>query len=122
MMRQHVLVQHTDKLELQGERWRRGLLAGREIMREVSRKPGPALRAAPDHHGVRTGERQRLGRVREVGYVAVHDHRNADRLLHGAHCGPVRLPLVELAARAAMHGDQLHAGFFGAARKLRRVA
>ena len=57
----------------------------------------------------------------ERGDVAVDDERNRDRILDGAHRAPIGLALVELAARAAMHGDHLHAGSFRAARQLRRV-
>ena len=42
-------------------------------------------------------------------------------VLHGAHRGPVRAALVELAARAAVHGDHADAGGLRAARKLGRV-
>ena len=122
VMDQHFLVERADQIELLGERGRRALLAGREIMREIAGKPRPPVRAAPDHHGIRAGLRQRRDRALEIRHVAVDDDRNGHRLLHGAHRGPVGRALVELAARAAMHRDEADAGRFGAARKLGRIA
>ena len=55
VVHQHLLVERDHQIMLLGERGRGALLAGREIMREIAGKPWASLRAAPDHHGVRTG-------------------------------------------------------------------
>ena len=53
--------------------------------------------------------------------VPVDDQRNIDRIPHGANRLPVCFALVELAARTAMHRDQLHTGILCATRQFWRV-
>ena len=60
-------------------------------------------------------------RLLERGDIAVDDERNADRIPDGAHRAPIGIALVELAARAAMHRNHLHARGLRAARQFRRV-
>jgi hypothetical protein len=63
----------------------------------------------------RVGSRllERGARGGQVDHVTVDDDGDADRGLDGADSGPVGLPLVELAARAAVNGDRLDAGRLG---------
>ena len=122
VMGEHFAVKRAGERELLAE-CRRGLaFAGREIVRELAGKPRPALGAAPDHHrvGARGGKR-RVGVIKALD-VAIDDHGDRHGVLDGAHRRPVGAPFVELAARAAVHGDKPHAGLFGTPRQLRRVA
>ncbi len=50
-------------------------------MRDLGGEPGAAVAAAPDHHAIRAGAAQRLGRIVLGDDVAVDDHRDADRSL-----------------------------------------
>ena len=94
----------------------------RDNARDLPGQPRPALRArgrpSPHRRRMRRAPRRRR---RTSSMSPLTTTGIDDRVLHGAHRGPVGRALVELAARAAVHGDQLHAGGFGAARKLRRV-
>ena len=112
VMREHFVIERIDQGELLGERRRALARAGREITRHLSGKPRPALRGAADHDGVGAGSRQRAFGVVERTNVAIDDDRNRHRLLDGAHRRPVGAAVVELAARAAMHGDHVNAGGF----------
>ena len=92
-----------------------------------SARAGPAATAGPARRG-RPSRRRRPTRRAPRARVATSTMSPLtttgidDRVLDGADRRPVGLPGVELAARAAMHGDQLHARRLGAARELRRVA
>ena len=110
VMREHFAVERADQRKLFAERRRRLAAAGFEIARELAGKPRPALGAAADHHGVGLRRRQRRVGVVEAFDVAIDDDRDRHGLLDGAHRRPVGAPLVELAARAAVHGDETHAG------------
>src|SRR5665213_621684 len=54
IMSQHFVVECADQRELLVERGRRAALSGREILRELTGKPWPALCATADHHGIST--------------------------------------------------------------------
>ena len=100
--------------------------------RRAARRSRDSARDRPGNHGRPCAPRPTItasapdassavDRALEARHVAIDDDRDRHRLLHGAHRGPVGRALVELAARAAVHGDEPDAGRFGAARKLRRV-
>ena len=117
VMREHFVVERADRARV--DRSAAAALrafAGRQVTGELAGKPGPALRAAPDHHRVGAGRRKRSVGIVEASDVAVDDDRYRDAVLDGAHRRPVGAPVIELAAGAAMHRDELDAGL------LRRVA
>ena len=89
----------------------------REAAADLPGQPGLALRAAADHHRVGAGLRQRLARILERQDVAVDDERDRDRIPDRANRAQSACALVELAARAPVHGDQLDAGSFRALRQ-----
>ena len=93
-----------------------------EAPRHLARKPRPPLAPRADHHGIgpRAGERRRVPSSR-LGDIAVDDDRDRDRRLDGADRGPVGAAGIELAARAAVHRDQLHACCLGPTRQFRRI-
>ena len=62
-----------------------------------------------------------LRRVLRRDDVAIDDHRDMYGLFDGAHGGPVRTALEELAAGAAMHRHELDAGCLRPSRQLRRI-
>ncbi len=103
-----------------------GGVASRRAAPQDSARSDPAAtagpRAAPDHHGVGARGRERgIGVVATIAMSPLTTTGNRDALLDGAHRRPVGAALVELAAGAPVHGDQPHAGRFGAARELRRI-
>ena len=81
-----------------------------------------SLRAAPDHHGVGAGRRKRRVGIVKTFDVAVDDDRDGDCVLYRAYRHPIGAALVELAAGAAMHRNEPHAGCFRAPRQFGRVA
>src|SRR5260370_28764214 len=95
----NLIIKRTDIFELLGERRRGFDDAGFEAAPDLAGQPRLALGAAADHHGVGARHFKRGYRLLERGDIAVDDERNADRILDGAHRGPIGIPLVELAAR-----------------------
>ncbi len=79
------------------------------------------LRAAPDHHGVGAGRRKRRIGIVKIFDVAVDDDRDRDCILDRADRRPIGAALVELAAGAAMHRNEPHAGCLRAPRQFGRV-
>ena len=120
--RQRFAVERTDQSELLRKRRRVTAFASREILRQLAGKPRPSLRAAADHHRIGAGRSKRGVGIFETIDIAVDDDRNRDSIFHCTHRCPVGSAFVELAAGAAMHGDELHARLLGAARQFRRVA
>src|SRR6056297_3521013 len=102
-------------------RWDRGRAAAVQPRRHLGEEPRPPLRAAPDHHPVGTRRRQRRARRLRRHDVAVRQHRNRHGLLHRPDRGPVRAPLVELAAGAPVDRDHRDPGRLGPPRELWRV-
>ena len=117
----NLIIERADIVELLGQRRRSFDHAGFEAAPDLAGQPRLALRAAADHDGVGARHFERGHGLLERCDIAVDDERNADRIPDGAHRAPVGLALVELAARAAMHRNQLHAGGLRAARQFRRV-
>ena len=121
MMKEHFVVEREDDVALGGKR-RRGLLATcGEVARELAGKPRATLGAASDHHPVGAGARQRFPGARKAGDVAIDHHRYGDRGLDRAHRIPIGGAGIELAAGAAMHGDELHARRLRPPRQFRRI-
>jgi hypothetical protein len=121
VMRKHLVIELDDERELTAERRRLLAPAGFEIARHLARKPRTALRGASDHDRIGAGGLQcRIGVVEGFDIAIDHDG-NGNRVLHCAHRRPIGVALVELAARAAMHGDHTHARLFCAAGEFRRV-
>ena len=117
--RQHVLVMRDDVVG-QFSAGVVGSIAGRGP-RDGAGRPRRAVVGAADHHGVGARILEDRGGVGRRGDIAIGDDRDRDRLLDPGDRPPVGLALVELAARAAMDGDHLHARLLGAAGKQRRV-
>src|SRR6516162_1730004 len=116
-----IVIEGTDKSKLLHKR--RGCFrnAAVELAADLAGQPGLSLRAAPDHDGIGARGLERADRTLIRGNIAVDDKRKASRLPHLAHCRPVRVALVELAARAPVHGNHLDADGFRAAGQVRRV-
>ena len=107
VVEQRLVVPHGDV----GERRLVGQRTGRRRRcATMARQPRPAVGAAADHDAVGAGQRQHRRDVVETGGIAIGDHRDRHRLLDRADRRPVGPALVELAARAAVHGDHPHAG------------
>ena len=96
-------------------------LARLEIMGELAEDPGIALCGTADHDAVAARDRADLVEVVERAHVTVGDDRDLDRALDGADDLPVRTARVELLARAAVHGDGIHAGFLRQLRHLNDI-
>src|SRR6516225_10625402 len=109
VMLKHRLVEIEEQTPLCVERRIAHRLTGGEKARELPREPRPALRAASDHHGIRTGRAQCCDRIIAAADIAVDDHRDGDRLLDGAHRRPIGATVVELTARAAVDSDHAYA-------------
>ena len=107
---EHFAVERAGERKLLAERRGRCTLAGGEIARQVTGKPRLSLRAAPDHHGVGAGRRKRRVGIVKTFDVAVDDDRDGDCVLDRADRRPIGAALVELAAGAAMHRNEPHAG------------
>ena len=121
VMSKHLVVKRVDKAMLFGQRWRWLAFPGREKPRQLSGKPGPALRRATDHHRIGAGRRQRAHGVLEGADIAIDDDGNADAFFDSADGGPIGVAAIKLAARAAMNGDHADAGIFRTAGKFGRV-
>src|SRR5581483_3126139 len=121
VMRQHLVVERADVIQLPRYVWLGLALAGLQIARDLSWQPWPALRRASNHHHVRTGLRQCLLSVFDRGDVAIGDDRNRNGILDLPDRRPVRASFVELAARAAMNRHELDAGVLCTPRELGRV-
>jgi len=83
--------------------------------------PRCAIMRAADHHRVGAGLFEDCRRLFRRAYIAIGHDRDRDGFLDARDGAPVGLALIELAARAAMHGHHPDAGLFGAARQHRRV-
>ncbi len=88
---------------------------------DLRHEPGPAHGRPADHHTMGAGGRKRGLRILRAADIAIGD----DRKCRGRHRvgdrAPVGLALVELAARAAMHGDHIQTRPFGMVGEVRRV-
>src|SRR5260370_30228400 len=117
IMAAHFIIKRADMLELLRERRRRFDDAGLKPAPDLTRQPGLALCAAADHDGVGARHGKRGHGLFERCDIAVDDESNANRIPDRAHCAPIGLALVELAARAAMHRYHPHAHGLGTARQ-----
>src|SRR5262249_54655254 len=111
-----------DERQLRG--WRRlgQYGAGGQVMGDLGREPWPPVSAAADHDAVGTRLGKRARGVGERRDVAVATYGETHRFLYVADEGPIGMAVVELTARAAVHGDHLDAAGLGDARQLRGVA
>ena len=87
-------------------------------MGELAEDPRIALCGTADHDAIAARDRANLVEVVECAHVTVGDDGDLDGALHFADDLPVRMPRVELLARAAVHGDGIHTGFL---RQLRHL-
>src|SRR3954471_8503385 len=107
--RADAFIERADIMQLRLERRRGFRRPAFEAAADLAGQPGLALRAAADHHGIGAGSLYRRERLLVSRDVAIDDERNGDGLAHGADRVPICLSLVELAAGAAVHGDELDA-------------
>src|SRR6202022_4696192 len=121
VMTANFIIERTDIFELLRQRWRGFGDSGFDAAPDLTGQPRLALRAAADHDRVGARHFKRGHGFLERCDIAVDDERNADRILDSAHRGPIGVTLVELATRAAVYGNQLHARGLCAARQFRRV-
>src|SRR5262249_19033647 len=118
IMRKHLLVELSDDRALRREgRYAFAPTEGNATA-DLSRQPRAAGGGAPDHRGGGGGGRERGQGPRVAADAAVHRHWNCNAVLDHTNRRPIRPAVIELAARAPMHGDQAHAGILGAAREL----
>ena len=96
-------------------RWRRQDLAGGQKMGDLAEDPGIALGGTADHQAVGARGAQHLRGLIRAGDVAVGDDRDAHRRLDGGDGFVFGFALVLIGARAAVHGQQLHAAVLGEA-------
>src|SRR5689334_3168939 len=115
------VVEVVNMFELLGERRSRFDDASFEAASDLPRQPWLALRTATDHHRIRPRHFECADGLLERRDVAINDKRNTYRFPDLTHRSPIRPAVVELAAGATMHGNQLNAGFFRAAPQFRRV-
>ena len=122
VMAQHriVVLAHDGMLLLEGGIGQH--LARAQIVDDLLQEPGTAIAAAPDHHAIGPGFRQRPAHRRHIHDIAIDHDGNSDGLLHLAQEGPIGAAVVELAARAAMNRDHPDAAILGDAGQPRRVA
>lgn len=98
-----------------------GLFAAIQRSGDLAHEPGPAEARAADHHAIRAGEAQGFKGLFNRFDVAIHQQGERNGLTDPRDRAPIRLPLVELLARAPMHRDERKAMRLGAPREFGRV-
>ena len=114
----HRLADEVDQLG--GDLLARRLLAVAED--DLADRPRVALRAAPDHHGCRTGRGEHRLRLRARGHVAGRDHRHVDELDELRRERVIRVARVHLLRRARMQRQRRGAGIDEPRPELERAA
>ena len=122
VVRQHRFEVGAHDGVLLAQRWIGQPFAGAQIVDRLVEEPRPAVGAAPDHHAVGAGLLEGRVDVVERVDVAVDDHRQTGRRLDVGDERPVGMAVIEIAARAAMHGQHLDAALLGDAREVGGVA